>query len=91
MGMWVDISHILFVNDTSLFCGVVPNHRRNLWSLFLCFEAVSGLKTNLDKSQLLSVGNVHNLIGLAGILGCGVVSLSLKYLGLLFGATFLKR
>jgi hypothetical protein len=47
-----------------------------------------GLKTNLDKLQLLSVGNVHNVIGLAGILGCGVVSLSLKYLGLLFGASY---
>jgi integral membrane sensor domain MASE1 len=43
---------------------------------------VSGLKTNIAKSKLVLVGNVNNVAGLARILGCGVVSLPLKYLGL---------
>jgi hypothetical protein len=56
--------------------------------LFLCFEAVSGLKVNLAKSVLVLVGNVDNIDRLADILGCGVSSLLLKYLGLLLGACY---
>jgi hypothetical protein len=49
---------------------------------------VSGLKTNLAKSKLVLVGYVDNVAGLVGILGCGVVSLPLKYLGLPLGASY---
>jgi hypothetical protein len=48
---------------------------------------VSGLKTNLAKSELVLVGNVDNVNKLAGILGYGVASLSLKYLCLPLGAS----
>jgi hypothetical protein len=44
-----------------------------------------GLKTDLDKLELVPMGNVDNAAGLAGILGCGVASLPLKYLGLFLG------
>ncbi|KAG6675888.1 hypothetical protein I3842_15G128600 [Carya illinoinensis] len=37
---------------------------------------------------MVAVGEARNLRGLANILGCGVSSLPLKYLGLPFGATF---
>jgi len=56
--------------------------------LLLSFEAVSGLKINLDKSVLVPVGIVDNMDDLAGILGCEVSSLPLKYLGLPLGALF---
>jgi hypothetical protein len=46
------------------------------------------LKLNLAKSKLVPVGNVDNVDGLAEILGCGVSSLPLKYLGLPFGASY---
>jgi hypothetical protein len=88
VGTWTDISHILFADDALLFCGAEPNHLRNLRSLFLCFEAVLGLKTNLAKSELVLMGNVDNVARLAGILGCGVASLPLKYLGLHLGASY---
>jgi hypothetical protein len=71
-----------------VFCGANPDHLRYLRVLFLCFEVVSGLRINLAKSVLVHVGCVDNLDGLAGILGCGVFSLPLKYLGLLLGASF---
>jgi hypothetical protein len=71
---WTDIFHLLLADNTLLFCGADPNHLRNLRNLFLLFEAVSDLKTNLAKSELVPVGEVDNVPGLAGILGCGVVS-----------------
>jgi hypothetical protein len=52
------------------------------------FEAVSGLKINLAKSVLVPVGAVDNLDELASVLGCGVSSLPIKYLGLPLGAPF---
>jgi hypothetical protein len=79
------IFHLLFGDDILIFCGADPNRRCNLQSLFLLFEAVLGMKTNLAKLELVLVGNVDNLAWLTWILGCGVSSLPLKYLGLLFG------
>jgi hypothetical protein len=48
---------------------------------------VSGLKTNLAKSELVLVRNIDNVLELARILGYGVASLPLKYLGLPLGAS----
>jgi hypothetical protein len=84
----VNISHLLFADDTLVFCGANPDHLRYLRVLFLCFEVVSGLKVNMAKSELVPVGNVVDVEGLADILGCGVSSLPLKYLGLPLGACF---
>jgi hypothetical protein len=83
-----NISHILFADDTLVFCGANIDHLRFLRVLFLSFEAVSGLKLNMAKSALVLVGDVDNMDELAGILGCGVSSLPLKYLGLPLGAPF---
>uniref|UniRef100_A0A2N9HXJ9 Reverse transcriptase domain-containing protein n=1 Tax=Fagus sylvatica TaxID=28930 RepID=A0A2N9HXJ9_FAGSY len=50
--------------------------------------AISGLKINLSKSELVPVGPVPNVPELAGILGCSVASLPFTYLGLPLGASF---
>jgi hypothetical protein len=84
----VNISHLLFADDTLVFCGANPKHLCYLRALFLHFEVVSGLKINLAKSVLVPVGCVDNVDGLASILGSGVSSLPLKYLGLPLGASF---
>ena len=52
------------------------------------FEAVSGLRINLEKSQLIPVGRVENIDDLALDFGCRVGSLPSTYLGLLLGALF---
>jgi hypothetical protein len=77
-----------YEDDTLVFCGANPVHLRYLRVLFLCFEAVSGLKINLAKSVVVPVGNVDDVASLANILGCGVSSLPLKYLGLPLGACY---
>ena len=59
---------------------------RYLRCIILCFEVASSLKTNLAKSELVHVGNVPNMSGLAHILGRRISALPLKYLGLLLGA-----
>ena len=75
-------SHLLFADDTLIFCDAFPSHLHHLRGLFVCFEGVSGLKVNLDKSELVHVGNVSQVGRLARILGCGVSKLPVKYLGL---------
>ncbi|KAJ9678729.1 hypothetical protein PVL29_020805 [Vitis rotundifolia] len=52
------------------------------------FEAVSGLRINLEKSELIPVGRVENIDDLALDFGCRVGSLSSTYLGLPLGAPF---
>jgi hypothetical protein len=84
----ISISHLLFADDTLVFCGANPNHLHYLRLLFLSFEAASSLKINLAKSVLVHVGHVDNMDEVAGILGCGVSSLPLKYIGLPLGAPF---
>jgi hypothetical protein len=66
----------------------MPNQLRYLRTMFLLFEVASKLKVNLAKLILILVGNVEQVGTLAGILGCGVASLPVKYLGLPFGASF---
>ena len=41
------------------------------WTL-LWFEAISGLRINLNKSEIIPVGRVDNVEELAAELGCGI-------------------
>ena len=50
------------------------------------FEAISGLRINLDKSEILPVGRVENLENLALEAGCKVGRLPSSYLGIPLGA-----
>jgi hypothetical protein len=78
-------SHLLYADDTLIFCDVSTNHLRYLRGLLLCFEAASGFKVNLAKSDLILVGNVTDLGRLACLLRCGVATLPIKYLGYHWG------
>ena len=52
------------------------------------FEACSGLRIYLEKSELITEGRVHNIDDLALELGCKVGSLPSRYLGLPLEAPF---
>ena len=85
------ISHLLFANDTVLFCGADPLQIWHLRGVFIWFQAISGLKINLSKTELVPVGQVPHVNELAGVLGCKVAALPLSYLGLPLGATFKQK
>ena len=70
------------------FCDADLDQILILCMILIWFEAVSGLKINLGKSELVSIGVVHNIDLLLNVLGCKQVSLPLKYLGLPLGANF---
>jgi hypothetical protein len=84
----VSYSHLLFADDTLIFCDASSSKLLYLRSLFLLFEAASGLKVNLAKSSLIPVGEVVQVRRLADILGCEVASLPVKYLGLPLGVSY---
>jgi hypothetical protein len=81
-------SHLLFADDTLIFCDARSPKLRYLRSLFLLFESVSGLKVNLAKSNLIPMGNVVQVGRVVDILGCEVASLPVMYLGLPLGASY---
>jgi hypothetical protein len=74
-------------SNTLILCKANIEHLRYMCALFLFYEAVFGLKINHTGSELVYVGNVNNVDGLASILGC-VVSLPSKYFGLPWGSPF---
>jgi hypothetical protein len=55
------VNHLLFADDTLIFCGAQAEHVRNLRCTFLCFKAVSGLRINLGKSELVPIGEVEDV------------------------------
>ena len=56
--------------------------------VLIWFEAVSGLKINLGKSELVPVRGVQNIELLLNVLSCKQDTLLKKYLGLPLGAKF---
>ena len=80
------ISHILYADDTIIFCDANAEQLMYLRWTLMWFEAFSGLKINLHKSEIIPLRRVDNVEELAAELGCGVGSLPTKYLGLPLGA-----
>ena len=80
------VSHLLFADDTLVFCDSSQDEMAYLSWLLMWFEALSGLRINLDKSEILPVGRVENLELLALEVGCKVGRLPTSYLGIPLGA-----
>ena len=67
--------HLLFADDTILFCDADVEQILHVRMLLLCFQAVTGLKVNVSKSELIPIGEVNNVHALAEILGYRIGSL----------------
>ena len=77
------VSHLLFADNTLIFCKADLDYILILCMILIWFEVVSGLKINLGKSELVSVRVVNNSDLFLVVLGC-----KMKYLGLPLGAKF---
>ena len=76
------------MDDKLVFCEESLDQMTYLSWLLMWFEACSGLKINLEKSELIPMGRVQVIEDLALELGCKVGGLPSCHLGLPLGAPF---
>uniref|UniRef100_A0A2N9HBE7 Reverse transcriptase domain-containing protein n=1 Tax=Fagus sylvatica TaxID=28930 RepID=A0A2N9HBE7_FAGSY len=82
------LSHLLFADDTLLFCNNDLVQLEYLRHVFTWFEVVSGLRVNLHKSEMVPVGDVPNLEELVAVLSCKLSARPMTYLGIPLGTKF---
>ena len=82
------VSHLLFADDTILFCDAEVEQVLHVQLLLFCFQAVTGLKVNIAKNEMVPIGEVNNVQALVEILGCRVGALPMTYLGMPLGAPY---
>jgi hypothetical protein len=91
IGNNVSIYHLLFVDDSILFCDADSQQLMYIRLVLTFFEAVIGLRVNMNKSEMVLVGDVPNLAVLADIMYCQIGFLPMIYLGLPSGASFKSK
>ena len=84
----IRVSHILFADDTILFCVASREQILFVRLVLTCFQAFTGLKVNVEKSEIVPIGEVCNIQSLANILQCRVDSLPMIYLGMPLGTLY---
>uniref|UniRef100_A0A0V0IE94 Putative ovule protein n=1 Tax=Solanum chacoense TaxID=4108 RepID=A0A0V0IE94_SOLCH len=82
----LEITHLQFADDTLVFCEAVRNHFLILRTIFIIFEAVSGLHINWGKSYIYPINEVVQIEELANTLGGQIGELPTIYLGMPLGA-----
>ncbi len=61
LGNDVSISHLLFTDDSILFCDADPQQLMYIRLVLTYFEAMTGLQVNMSNSEMVPVGVVPNL------------------------------
>ena len=83
------ISHLLFADNTIFFfCDASREQLLYIRIVLIFFEAITGVKVNVGKSEIVPVGEVGHMDALARILCCKVGRLPMSYLGMPLGAHF---
>ena len=85
------VSHLLFADNTLIFCNADLDQLLILRIVLIWFKAGTGLKINLSKLELVPIRVVHNIELPLSVLGCKQGSLPMKYLGLPLGAKFKNK
>ncbi|XP_026451055.1 uncharacterized protein LOC113351248 [Papaver somniferum] len=79
------ISHLQFSDDTLIFIDAGVEEVRRLLIILAVFETIIGLKLNLEKSTMISVGEDVVIEVLSRELGCKTEKLPFIYLGMPIG------
>ncbi|XP_016199813.1 uncharacterized protein LOC107640826 [Arachis ipaensis] len=83
----IELSHLQFADDIILFCPPEEETIKNYKRLLRCFELMSGLSINFDKSSLIPVNCDEQWVQrMCSLLGCKGDTLPVKYLGISLGA-----
>ena len=70
----LQVLHLLFADDTLIFCRPSESDLEYLRCTLLSFEAMLELEVSLPKSSLITIGEVRNIQYLASFFGCGVIA-----------------
>ena len=81
-------SHLLYADDTILFCDVNTTQLLYVRMALTCFKAATGFRVNMAKSEMVPIGEVRNISKLAESLYCHIGVLPLSYLGMPLGALY---
>ena len=87
-GNEVRISLLLFVDVTIVFCDADPEQVLHIQKVLSCLEVVTGLRVNLNKSEMVPVSGVDNMSSLASLLCSHIGALPMLYLGMPLGAPY---
>ena len=79
---------ISYLRMTLIFCNANVVQLEYLRRVFTWFKVVSRLWVNLQKLEMIPVGDVPNLEALVDVLGCKLSALPMTYLGLPLRAKF---
>ncbi|XP_072064497.1 uncharacterized protein [Arachis hypogaea] len=83
----IELLHLQFDDDTILFCPPEEETVRNYKRMLRCFEMMSGLSINFEKSNLIPVNCSQEWVGrMCQLLGCQEAALPVRYLGINLGA-----
>ncbi|GJS06816.1 reverse transcriptase domain, reverse transcriptase zinc-binding domain protein, partial [Tanacetum coccineum] len=82
----VMVSHLQYADDTIFFGEWDKENAKSLMCILKCFEEVSGLKVNYNKSKIYGIGvNEEELEEMARWMGCSIGKFLFIYLGLSIG------
>nr|GFA58575.1 RNA-directed DNA polymerase, eukaryota [Tanacetum cinerariifolium] len=86
------ISHLFYADDAVFIGKWSDSNLNNIVKILKCFFLASGLKINIQKSQVLGVGVPRNIINqAASLIGCAVMQNPFWYLGVMAGDSMSRK
>jgi hypothetical protein len=77
------LTHLQYADDTMTFLDMSLQSITNTKLMLYCFENMTGLKINYQKSEVFVIGaTIEEQKTVADMFNCNIGSLPLKYLGL---------
>nr|GEV81841.1 RNA-directed DNA polymerase, eukaryota [Tanacetum cinerariifolium] len=86
------ISHLFYADDVMFIGEWSDDNLKGIINILQCFFLASGLKINIQKSQVLGVGIPSSIVmQAASSIGCGVLHMQFHYLGVMVGESIRSK